>query len=154
MQPLPTGLAQSCLIVAAVALSQILTSLFIGAVGRVLRRKARRPLGERSPRHAATPAKALGAGRLSSNIRDLTVASVIVGLILLSPTVAFLMVIAAEMVIDFVMEAGARTVLSLLMVGALGWLVSRKQSPPSYGASQFEDELSSEEPAPVPARPM
>ena len=88
------------------------------------------------------------------SVRCWILASVIAGLILLSPIVAFLMVIAAEMVIDLLMEAGTRAVLSLLMVGVLGWLVSRKQSPPSYGASQAEDDPSSEEPAPVPARPM
>ena len=89
-----------------------------------------------------------------SSVRNWAAVSAIAALILLSPIVALLMVIAAEMVIDLVMEAGARTVLSLLMVGALGWLVSRKQSPPSYGASQFEDDASSEEPASAPARPM
>ena len=98
----------------------------------------------------------LGADAVNSmkSVRYWTLASVIAGLILLSPIVVFLMLIAAEIVIDLVMEVGTRAVLTLLMVGALGWLVSRKQSPPSYGASQFEDDPSSEEPAPVPARPM
>ena len=98
----------------------------------------------------------LGADAVNpmKSVRYWILASAIAALILLSPIVAYLMLLAAEILIDVLMEAGTRAVLTLLMIGALGWLVSRKQSPPSYGASQFEDDPSSEEPSPVPARPM
>lgn len=123
MQPLPTGLA----LVAAGALSQILTLLFIGVIGRVLRRKARGPLGARSPRSCA---KVLRAGTLSGSVRYWTVASVIAGLTLLSPVVAFLMIIATEVLIDALMEAGT-TVVSAIAIGAVGWVLFRRFWQPS-----------------------
>ncbi len=43
--------------------------------------------------------------RLVSNVRNWAVASAIAALILLSPIVAFLMVITAEMLIDVVIQA-------------------------------------------------
>ena len=51
-------------------------------------------------------------------------ASVIAALILLSPVVAFLMVIAAEVLIDALMEAGMIGV-SAVAIGAVGWVQFR-----------------------------
>jgi hypothetical protein len=58
-------------------------------------------------------------------IRYWTVASVIAALILLSPVVAFLMVIAAEVLIDALMEAGVMGV-SAVAIGAVGWVQFRR----------------------------
>ena len=58
-------------------------------------------------------------------IRYWTVASVIAGLILLSPIVALLAVIAAEMLIDGLMEAGM-TGVSAIAIGAVGWVQFRR----------------------------
>ena len=67
MGALSTGMMQSWLTVPTVVLSQIFTLLFIGVIGRVVRRKARGLLGERSPRRRApTPIMELLAGRLPS----------------------------------------------------------------------------------------
>jgi uncharacterized membrane protein YfcA len=58
-------MAQSWLTVPTVVLSQMFTLLFIGIIGRVVRRKAQRPLGERSPRRRTpTPIMDLLAGWL------------------------------------------------------------------------------------------
>ena len=66
MGALSTGMMQSWLTVPTVVLSQIFTLLFIGLIGRVVRRKAR-GLGERSPRRRApTPIMELLAGRFPS----------------------------------------------------------------------------------------
>jgi hypothetical protein len=54
MGALLTEMVQSWLTVATVVLSQLFTLLFIGIVGRLLRRKARGLLGEQSPRHRAS----------------------------------------------------------------------------------------------------
>ena len=43
MEPLPTGMAQSWLTVAAVVLSELFTLMFIGGIARVLRCKGRGP---------------------------------------------------------------------------------------------------------------
>jgi hypothetical protein len=65
MEALSTGMMQSWLTVPTVVLSQMFTLLFIGIIGRVVRRRARGPLGERSPRpRAPTPIVDLLAGRL------------------------------------------------------------------------------------------
>ena len=58
-------------------------------------------------------------------IRYWTVASIIVALILLSPVIAFLMVIAAEVLIDALMEADV-TGVSAIAIGALGWVQFRR----------------------------
>ena len=60
-------------------------------------------------------------------VRYWTVASVIAGLILLSPVVAFLMVMAAEVVIDGLMEAGITGVCAVA-TGAIGWALLRSMS--------------------------
>jgi hypothetical protein len=53
------------------------------------------------------------------------VASVIAVLILLSPIVALLAVIAAEVLIDGLMEAGV-TGVSAIAIGAVGWVQFRR----------------------------
>ena len=58
-------------------------------------------------------------------IRYWTVASVIAALSLLSPVVAFFMVIAAEVLIDTLVEAGV-TGVSTIAIGAIGWVQFRR----------------------------
>jgi hypothetical protein len=70
-----------------------------------------------------------------SSVRNWAVGSVIAALILLSPVVAFLIVIIAELVIDFAMEAGT-AVDCTIAAGAIGWALFRKRSGTScVGAS-------------------
>ena len=59
------------------------------------------------------------------SVRNWAVGSVIVVLILLSPVVAFLMVMAAEVVIDGLMEAGM-TGVSAFVIGAIGCVLFRR----------------------------
>jgi len=58
-------------------------------------------------------------------VRYWTVASVIAGLILLSPVLAFLAVLAAEVVIDGLMEAGM-TGVSAIAIGVVGCMLVRR----------------------------
>jgi hypothetical protein len=58
-------------------------------------------------------------------IRNYGVRSVITALILLSPVVALLMVIAVEMLIDLLMVAGVSAV-SAVAAGAIGLVLSHK----------------------------
>jgi hypothetical protein len=60
-----------------------------------------------------------------SSVRNWPAGSAIAALILLSPALAFLMVIVAELVTDFAMEVGAAAVWSVA-AGALGWVLLRK----------------------------
>lgn len=62
-----------------------------------------------------------------NRVRGWTVASVIAGLILLSPVVAFLMVLSAEMLIDLLMETGAIGVCAIAAV-SIGRAVFRRMS--------------------------
>jgi hypothetical protein len=63
--------------------------------------------------------------RSMSSVRNWPAGSAIAALILLSPALAFLMVIAAELVIDFAMEVGAAAVWPVA-AGAVGWVLLRK----------------------------
>jgi hypothetical protein len=63
-----------------------------------------------------------------SNVRNWAVAAAIAALILLSPIVAFLMVITAEMLIDVVIEARV-TAICAAAAGAIGWALFRKNHP-------------------------
>jgi hypothetical protein len=63
-----------------------------------------------------------------SSLRSLAVGSVITAAVLLSPAFAFLIVIAAETLIDFVMEVGAPALLAVA-AAAIGWFLLRKMSP-------------------------
>ena len=58
-------------------------------------------------------------------IRDYAFGSVITALILLSPIFAFLVVIAAEMLIDLLMVGGTSAV-CVVAVGGIGLVLSRK----------------------------
>ena len=64
--------------------------------------------------------------------------SIIAASVLLSPALAFLMVIAAELVIDFAMEVGAAAV-CVVAAGAVGWVLLRK-----YGGQPHTSQLRSE----------
>jgi hypothetical protein len=59
------------------------------------------------------------------SVRNWGVESGIAALILLGPIVAFLMVIAAEVLIDGLMEAGV-TGMSAIAIGAIGWVQFRR----------------------------
>jgi hypothetical protein len=59
------------------------------------------------------------------SVRNWGVGSGIAALILLGPIVAFLMVIAAEVLIDGLMEAGV-TGMSAIAIGAIGWVQFRR----------------------------
>ena len=72
--------------------------------------------------------------------------SIIAALVLLSPALAFLMVIAAELVIDFAMEVGAAAV-CVVAAGAIGWVLYRKRSPHPKVAPHSELEQLCDEPA-------
>jgi hypothetical protein len=76
-----------------------------------------------------------------SNVRNWAVAAAIAALILLSPIVAFLMVITAEMLIDVVIEARV-TAICAAAAGAIGWVLFRKNHPkvePQSGQDQVCD---------------
>ena len=85
------------------------------------------------------PAKA-EPGSLNEHCSELAVGSAIAGLILLSPVVASLIVIAAEMVIDLVMEARA-TAVCVVVAGAIGCVLFRKRSshPEPLAQSGWEE---------------
>jgi hypothetical protein len=63
-----------------------------------------------------------------SSVRHWVLGSVIAALILLSPALAFLMVITAEMVIDVAMVVGAIEICAIA-AGAIGWVLFRRMSP-------------------------
>jgi len=73
--------------------------------------------------------------------------SVITAVLLLSPALAFLMVIAMEILIDFLMEIGVTTLLAVA-IGAIGWFLFRKRSSRAKVASLLaDDEQVLDEPA-------
>ncbi len=73
-------------------------------------------------------------------IRNYAVGSVITALILLSPVIAFLMVIAAEMLIDLLMVGGTSAV-CVVAAGSIGLVLSRKFSRRPEVVHQAEPEL-------------
>jgi hypothetical protein len=77
-------------------------------------------------------------------IRYGTAVPVIATLILLSPVVAFLMVISAEMLIDLLMGVGTAAVCAVA-VSLVGWVLFRKFWPHSDRAPQPEPELVADE---------
>jgi uncharacterized membrane protein len=85
-----------------------------------------------------------------SGVRNWTEGSAIAALVLLSPIVAFLMVMAAEMAIDFLMEARA-TAICAVVAGVIGWVLLRKRSshPGPVSQSRWE-QVSDEATAPPP----
>lgn len=58
-------------------------------------------------------------------VRNWAVGSAIAALILLSPILAFLMIMATEVLIDGVMAAGM-TAVSAVAIGAVGWVLFRR----------------------------
>jgi uncharacterized membrane protein len=62
------------------------------------------------------------------SLRTCAARSVITAVLLFSPALAFLMAIAAEILIDLLVEAGAPAILDLVAVGAIGWVLFRKTS--------------------------
>ena len=75
-----------------------------------------------------------------SSLRAWAAWSVISAVLLLSPVFAFLMAIAAEILIDLLVETGAPAILDLVAVGAIGWVLFRKMSPWPKGAPLFADD--------------
>ena len=71
--------------------------------------------------------------------RNWAAGSAIVALILLSPIVAFLVVIAAEMLIDLVMEVGVPVVCAVA-AAVIGWVLFRRMSSNPELAHQSEPE--------------
>ena len=71
----------------------------------------------------------LGTGltrdRSMSSVRDWTAGSIVGALILVSPVVAFLVIIAAETLIDALMEAGMAADCALA-AGSTGWVLFRR----------------------------
>ena len=66
--------------------------------------------------------------------------SVAVAVLLVSPAVALLSVIAAEVLIDLLIEAGVATNLCLLTAGAIGWVLLRNRSTHAGRTRQWEEE--------------
>ena len=73
-------------------------------------------------------------------IRNYAFGSLITALILLSPVVAFLMVIAAEMLIDLLMVGGTSAVCAVA-AGGIGLVLSRKYWRRREVVSQSDPEL-------------
>jgi hypothetical protein len=75
-----------------------------------------------------------------SSVRNWVTGLAIAALILLSPILAFLMVIVAEMQIDLLMEAGTAADCTIA-AGAIGWVLFRKyraQSEAPYSGLERE----------------
>jgi hypothetical protein len=62
-------------------------------------------------------------------VRNWAAGSAIAALVLLSPVIAFLMVLAAETLIDLLMEAGTAADCTIA-AGAIGWALFRKYGAP------------------------
>ena len=73
------------------------------------------------------------------SVRNWAAGSAIVALILLSPIVAFLVVIVAEMLIDLVMEVGV-PVVCVVAAAVIGWVLFRRMSADPELAHQSEPE--------------
>ena len=85
-------------------------------------------------------------------IRNYAIGSVITALILLSPVVAFLMVIAAEMLTDFLMVGGTRAVFAVA-AGSIGLVLSRRFWRRAGAVHRSEPEMVPGDTS-VAARPM
>jgi uncharacterized membrane protein len=79
-----------------------------------------------------------------SGVRNRTEGSAIAALVLLSPIVAFLMVMAGETAIDFLMEARATAICAVVAV-VIGWVLFRKRSSHAEPVSQLGWEQASDE---------
>lgn len=87
-----------------------------------------------------------------SSARTGAVGTVIGAFVPLSPVVAFLLVIAAEMLIDALMEAGVAADCAVA-AGAIGWVLYRKRSSHPKVAPHSELEQLCDEPA-IAAPPL
>ena len=75
-----------------------------------------------------------------SSIRNWAAVSAIAALILLAPVIAFLMVITAELLIDFVMEARMAAV-CVAAAGAISWfLFPRRSRHPGMAVQSSSEE--------------
>lgn len=90
--------------------------------------------------------------RSVSNVRNWAAASAIAALILLSPIVAFLVVITAELLIDVAIEARA-TAICATAAAAIGWALLRKNRPRLKEALQSGQEQACDEEAIAASRP-
>jgi hypothetical protein len=121
------------------------------------RKKEQSQLGD--CQRGINPAAQLGkeAAKMNPNkpvnpIRDYAFGSVITALILLSPVVAFLMVIAAEMLIDLLTVGGTSAVCAVA-AGGIGLVLSRKFWRRPEVVHQSKPELVPGE-TPIGAAPM
>ena len=73
------------------------------------------------------------------SVRNWAAGSAIIALILLSPIVAFLVVIAAEMLMDLVMKVGVPVVCAVA-AAVIGWVLFRRMSSDPELAHQSEPE--------------
>jgi hypothetical protein len=78
-------------------------------------------------------------GKPVTPIRNYVIGSVITALILLSPIVAFLMVIAAEMLTDFLIVGGTRALFAV--AGSIGLILSRRFWRRAGAVHQSEPEM-------------
>jgi hypothetical protein len=69
-----------------------------------------------------------------SNLRTLAKWSVVAAVILISPVLAFLMVIAVEALINLVLEVGVPAMLDMMAVGAIVWVLLHNHGPRPDGA--------------------
>jgi hypothetical protein len=64
-----------------------------------------------------------------SNLRTRAKWSVVAALVLLSPVLVFLVVIAVEALIDLVLEVGVPAMLNVMVVGAILWVLFNNHRP-------------------------
>jgi hypothetical protein len=64
------------------------------------------------------------------NLRTWVAWSIIAAVLLASPVLAFLMIIASEMLIDLLMEVGTTSVCAIA-IGGVGWVLFRRFWQPS-----------------------
>lgn len=81
-----------------------------------------------------------------SNMRKWATGSVLWALVLLSPVIAFLMIIMAEMLIDLLIEAGAIADFTVA-AGGIAWVLFRRTSSHPEKAPRLGPERVSDEPA-------
>jgi len=79
-------------------------------------------------------------------LRTWVVWSVVAAVLLVSPVLAFLLIIAAEILIDLLMEAGT-TAVSAIAICAIGWVLFRRISSQPDPAVQSRPEQEPDEAA-------
>ena len=88
-----------------------------------------------------------------SGVRNWAVGSAIAALVLLSPALAFLMGVAAEVVIDLMMEAGLAGICAVA-AGVIGWVLFRRRSSRPEPSAQSGWERGFDEAAATAPPPM